>query len=153
MTNNFYTLGFLFNADHTRVVLSLKQDDTWQKGLLNGVGGEATDQEPLALAQARIFHEKTGLVVFDWTHIATIQETFNKPENPNSPSKQNQVFIFAAAIDEDFSIVSQLEDEFISDAYVAEMLEDLRIVADLKYFIPHAIEVLETNGAEDDMPF
>ncbi len=67
-----WVLGFLFNPAGDRVVLIRKTHPTWQKGKLNGIGGELKPGEDLFKAMEREFHEETGLLVPFWFHYANL---------------------------------------------------------------------------------
>ena len=61
MLTRRYACGFLFSPDRTRVLLIRKNRPSWQKGLLNGVGGKLEAGETPAHAMARECREETGL--------------------------------------------------------------------------------------------
>lgn len=68
-----YTLGFMFSADLTRVVLIHKNKPAWQHGKLNGVGGKIDlADNSTCNAMAREFVEETGLLTAgsDWRYFA-----------------------------------------------------------------------------------
>lgn len=56
-----YVLGFLFNRDLDHVLLIKKQKPSWQKGLLNGLGGLIELKETPDQALIREFKEESGL--------------------------------------------------------------------------------------------
>lgn len=56
-----YVVGFAFNRDLDTLVLIEKQNPTWQRGLLNGVGGKMESQEHSLNAMVREFQEETGV--------------------------------------------------------------------------------------------
>lgn len=57
-----YVCGFMFSPTLTQVVLIEKKKPSWQKGLLNGVGGKVEPREEPSYAMAREFKEETGVV-------------------------------------------------------------------------------------------
>ena len=68
-----YVLGFLFNRELTRVALIRKNRPEWQKGLLNGIGGQieekdglTTNDDPDYNAMVREFKEETGVLHEKW---------------------------------------------------------------------------------------
>lgn len=70
-----YVVGFMLNADRTRVVLIVKNRPTWQAGRLNGVGGKIEPSDASdAHAMAREFAEETGVATHpaDWTPMCRI---------------------------------------------------------------------------------
>ena len=67
-----YVLGFLFSPDLNDVLLIEKQRPTWQKGLLNGIGGKVEKGEPFEIAMKREFLEESGLWVGTWHEFCTL---------------------------------------------------------------------------------
>lgn len=69
-----YVLGFLFNPDKTKVILIEKVKPSWQKGLLNGVGGKIEEGETAGEAITREFEEETGvnIPILNWQYIHRI---------------------------------------------------------------------------------
>lgn len=57
----FYSLGFAFSPDHSRVLLIKKTRPEWQAGLLNGVGGKVEQDESTHDAMVREFKEETNI--------------------------------------------------------------------------------------------
>jgi 8-oxo-dGTP diphosphatase len=57
---NFYSLGFAFNTELTKVILITKNKPAWQAGKLNGIGGKLEVKETLDECMAREFYEETG---------------------------------------------------------------------------------------------
>ncbi len=55
-----YTVGFYFTESLLQVALVRKCKPEWQKGLLNGVGGQIEDQETPNECMAREFMEECG---------------------------------------------------------------------------------------------
>ena len=54
--------GFIFSRDMKKLLLIKKRRQTWQKGLLNGVGGRV-ENETCFQAMVRETHEEAGLEV------------------------------------------------------------------------------------------
>ncbi|REL28350.1 NUDIX domain-containing protein [Thalassotalea euphylliae] len=69
-----YVAGFLFTQDASKVVLIEKINPTWQRGLLNGVGGKIEAGEQPIAAMVREFAEETGVTTnaTQWTHFAQV---------------------------------------------------------------------------------
>ena len=72
-TKKEYALGFLFNQELTKVALIRKNRPEWQKGLLNGIGGQieekdgsTTNDNPDYNAMVREFREETGVFHEKW---------------------------------------------------------------------------------------
>jgi len=57
----YYTLGFVFNADASKVLLIEREKDDWQKGKLNGLGGKLEGAEHPRLAMSREFLQESGI--------------------------------------------------------------------------------------------
>lgn len=51
-----YCLGFAFTDHDNFVILIRKNKPAWQKGLLNGVGGESEKDAARAYDRAALFH-------------------------------------------------------------------------------------------------
>ena len=62
-----YVAGFLFSHDRGHVALIEKIYPEWQRGQLNGIGGEIepSDASPTA-AMIRESEEETGMLVYEW---------------------------------------------------------------------------------------
>jgi 8-oxo-dGTP diphosphatase len=61
-----YVLGFLFNPSKNLVWLIRKEKPEWQKGLLNGIGGQVEEGEKPEEAMTREFKEEAWLIINDW---------------------------------------------------------------------------------------
>lgn len=68
-----YALGFAFDKDFKQVVLIRKNKPTWQKGLLNGVGGKVEPGETPYNAMVREFREETGVLHESWSHALDLE--------------------------------------------------------------------------------
>lgn len=64
-----YVAGFLMRGGW--VLLVEKNHPSWQRGLLNAIGGEIEEGESPDDAMVREFKEETGLEVTDWKLLAT----------------------------------------------------------------------------------
>ena len=61
MSKKFYTAGFAFEND--KVLLIRKEQQQWQQGFLNGIGGKIESHDlTVHHAQAREFTEETALI-------------------------------------------------------------------------------------------
>jgi len=72
MSMTKYVLGFLFSEDKQRIALIQKNRPSWQKGLLNGIGGHIEDGETEMEAMAREFKEEAGVEVLGWKKFAIL---------------------------------------------------------------------------------
>lgn len=69
-----YTVGFVMSSDLSEVLLMRKNRPTWQKGLLNGVGGRREFDESYTGCMMREFREETGVETCpeDWRLIGRL---------------------------------------------------------------------------------
>ncbi len=67
-----YVVGFMFNNELDRVLLIRKKRPDWQKGKLNGIGGNIKLKEQPIDAMVREFMEESGIQTErkNWTFIA-----------------------------------------------------------------------------------
>lgn len=69
-----YVLGFLFSEDLEQVALlrrrPKREDQQWQRGRLNGIGGGVEGDEESADAMCREFREEAGVYVDGWKQYA-----------------------------------------------------------------------------------
>lgn len=73
ITYTEYVNGFLFSPNGTSVVLIQKNKPSWQRGLLNGVGGKIeSDDTDIYAAMRREFKEETGMTVKHWERTITL---------------------------------------------------------------------------------
>lgn len=72
-------LGFIFNSSLERVLLVHKNSPTWQKGLINGVGGKLESEEQPIDCMVRECEEETTLHIpkDNWKEFATIKDSNN----------------------------------------------------------------------------
>lgn len=64
-----YVAGFLFSSEH--VLLVRKEQPSWQKGMLNGIGGKQELKETPIAAMIREFYEETKTEIIDWRQFCT----------------------------------------------------------------------------------
>lgn len=72
-----YVVGFLFNAEGTRVVLMEKKRPDWQVGKLNGPGGKVASNETPHQAMEREFKEETGASGVFWRPFCQMKHRAN----------------------------------------------------------------------------
>lgn len=78
MSKEFYSLGFAFNQDKTKLVLIKKTKPLWQNGLLNGVGGKVEPGELYINTMVREFEEETSVKTEDYQwHQFAVMESDN----------------------------------------------------------------------------
>ena len=70
-----YTVNFLFTPNHDRVWLIEKQKPDWQKGCLNGIGGEIEDDEEPVQCAVREIKEEAGIdiEILDLTRVGMMR--------------------------------------------------------------------------------
>jgi len=70
-----YTVGFIFDAEISQVVLIQKNRPDWQKGKLNGIGGRIEEVEESVAGMVREAQEETGLKTKpeQWVFLGTIE--------------------------------------------------------------------------------
>lgn len=59
----WYSLGFIFDRDLSRVLLIHKNRPTWQRGKLNGLGGKVETDETALDCIVREVREESGLQI------------------------------------------------------------------------------------------
>jgi len=71
-----YVVGFAFSFGITKVVLIRKNNPSWQKGLLNGIGGKIKNNESRTQAMAREIYEETGVKTKEtqWLYFAQMTD-------------------------------------------------------------------------------
>ncbi len=72
-----YTVGFIFDATITHILLMHKNRPDWQKGKMNGIGGRIEEVEESVACMVREAHEEVGLVTTtdQWVFLGTIHES------------------------------------------------------------------------------
>lgn len=71
-----YVVGFLFDPSRRNVLLIRKQRPEWQRGKLNGIGGEVEPGETPAAAMTRECVEECGLLIphKSWSLFVSLQD-------------------------------------------------------------------------------
>lgn len=70
----YYTLGFLFNFDWSRIALIRKTKPDWQRGKLNGIGGHVEENENPDECMRREFKEEVECSeIINWTGFALLK--------------------------------------------------------------------------------
>lgn len=68
-----WVVGFLFDENMEKVVLLQKNRPTWQRGLLNGVGGHIKESERAVVSMIREFIEEAGISYRRWKPLAVFE--------------------------------------------------------------------------------
>jgi 8-oxo-dGTP diphosphatase len=125
-----YVLGFCFSNDKQSVVLIGKEKPTWQKGLLNGVGGkvEVDDKVPNR-AMIREFAEETGVKTKanDWHNFA------------NMVGDDWKVWCYSLVSQEAYEAVTTLTSEKIYKMAIKD-LDPKKCVSNLAWLIPMGLD-------------
>lgn len=126
-----YVVGLIFNdADRKRVMLIQKQRPLWQKGFLNGVGGEIEPGETPLAAVDRESGEECGLRGLHWQPLAVLQ----------SASKGWHVHFFSAMVQPQFFYSAfDKTDERIMHVWVDSLSSVENLVPPLQVLIPLAL--------------
>lgn len=92
-----YSLAFIFNKDHSKVLLMMKNRPEWQKGRVNGIGGKFEEGETGLQCVAREIEEETALVIphKEWIYIGKMKFSYGLAEvftttyeSPESDARQ-----------------------------------------------------------------
>lgn len=109
---NRQVVGFLFSPNREQVVLILKNRPSWQKGLLNGVGGHCIENEIARDAMIREFKEETGVLIGNWTCFAVGINTEDTVE-----------VLFYKAFNKEYENVKSVTDE---ELYIIDVNDFIR---------------------------
>ena len=130
-----YVCGFLFNKNLDRVLLIRKNRPKWQKGYLNGIGGEIESGEPPLITMKREFFEEAGITIDRW-EVTCQLDVFDKPES---------VVVFYAHVfnKEELLLWARAEtDEQLEEIGVDE-LNLKKVIPHLVWLIPLSIDVIK----------
>ena len=127
-----FVVGFAFNFNASSILLIKKERPTWQKGLLNGVGGKIEAGENPMEAMNRECKEETGLIL-DWKTMGVMRGLHGET-HAVSGGTPFYCWVFYAYSDEIYNY-KQIEDEFLA-LYDPECLFDKDIVQNLRFLIP-----------------
>ncbi|MEK7530996.1 MAG: NUDIX domain-containing protein [Patescibacteria group bacterium] len=133
-----YTVGFIFNADLSRVALETKSHPDWQKGKQNGIGGKIEENETPIACMVREAHEEAGIETkeSDWLYFINLERKSNDAS----------VDFFAYRHTGDGGDVKTMTDEVVSWYDVKEL--PTTVVSNLRFMIPMAIEKLNDPNLE-----
>lgn len=120
-----YVVGFLFRNGGDEVALIRKNKPSWQKGLLNGVGGKIEfDEHPLT-AMIREFEEEAGPFIVNWRCFAVM-----------TLKHGNKIYFYAS---HEIVEVESKTDEEVSWYPVAH-LRQYGILSNLNWLVPLALD-------------
>jgi 8-oxo-dGTP pyrophosphatase MutT (NUDIX family) len=130
-----YVLGFCFDQDLKNVVLIRKNRPTFQKDLLNGLGGELNEGEQMRDGMTREFREEAGVDTecSAWKHFGHFY------------GKGFRVCCFALRDQRSFDMAKTMTDEHIEKHFVVGV-SGWDTVDNLDWLIPMAIDALRSNG-------
>lgn len=150
-----YVLGFCFGPDLRQVILIEKQRPSWQKGLLNGLGGGIKNGEEPIDAMCREFKEECGINIPEdmWEEFCIFGPD---PANEMTGPEAFTVTCFVAAIP-DLTIARKQDEEdeeifVIAVREIAEPLSSFKPVPNLRWLIPMGINFLRGHE-HDSKPF
>lgn len=126
-------LGFLFCPQGESVALIFKQRPSWQKGLLNGIGGHVEVGETPIQAMTREFSEETGARVDSWKKYAVMKGA-------------NWVVHVFKAFSNDVFNVKSITDEQVIICNPRDIKFDM--VSNLDWLIPMALDVYDNFQCE-----
>ncbi len=109
-----YVAGFLFDYDHSNVLLVYKKRPPWQVGKYNGIGGKVDKGENHYHAMVREFQEETGLYFNAWKPLVTMQYS-EADEEDRSHEAALVSFWFGTQVAEEFEdFYSRTDEEVVS---------------------------------------
>ncbi len=127
-----YVLGFAYDRREEAVLLMVKARPEWQRGRMNGVGGEIKSGETPRQAMVREFREETSVETDEdkWTYFACIE------------ANDHTVHCFAAvnvARMGEGCVKNQDKTEPLIWVYYALLQSCQFLIPNLKYLIPLAV--------------
>lgn len=132
-----YVNGFCFNESGSRLLLLEKERPEWQKGLLNGIGGEMEKGGQTASeAMVRKFKEEAGVETKSEEWELFCKVLFGDEDSPSC------IFFFRLFSDSAHAIAETQTDEEIQDLSFQSVTQNDYIVdslvPDLRWIIPLA---------------
>ena len=120
-----YVVGFLFRNGGDEVALIRKNKPSWQKGLLNGIGGKIEfDEHPLT-AMIREFEEEAGPYIINWRCFAVM-----------TLKNGNKIYFYTS---HEIAEVESKTDEEVSWYPVAH-LRQYGVLSNLNWLVPLALD-------------
>lgn len=137
-----YVTGFMFDNYKQHVALVTKNKPAWQAGHLNGIGGKIEPGETPLQAMIREFEEETGVNHRIWLPVVRI----------HSASNDYEVYFYATFTDK-IAYVRTVESEEIHTYAVSTVLSGaLRIIPNLAWLIPLALDPLASRNNFIEVP-
>lgn len=139
----YYVLGFLFDKQHTEVVLIEKQRPSWQKGFLNGVGGHIEPNETPINAMRREFEEEADFYVQNWNLRVVLRGSGTHIGDRCRTGKSWQVYCFTAETTDILSCcVKTVTDEklWVLSPYLSRSPLSPPMLSNLKWLIPLCLD-------------
>lgn len=121
-----YSLGFMFSEDLTKVALIKKEKPEWQKGHLNGIGGQIEEGENPLVCMIREFEEETGVFYELWDKLCVLSNEHFTLHCYSTYS--NQVFNLTTTTREQVTVIE------------VNQLSKHKHIANLDWMIPLAIQ-------------
>lgn len=127
-SKKYYVLGFMFNADSSKVKLIRKARPEWQAGRLNGIGGKIEGDEVPRQAMQREFREEAGVATKceEWQHVVTLR------------SADWEVYVYGMSSDLYFEQCEAMTDEPLETHKVGIFLATEDCISNLHWLIPLA---------------
>ncbi len=139
-----YVAGFLFDYNHSNVLLIHKQRPAWQAGLYNGIGGKVQSGETHYHAMVREFEEEAGLYFDAWRPLVTMQYSA-EDEKDRSDEMAIVSFWYGTQVADEFEDFKSPTDETVSSIPVAmaanvPLYPNVRFMPGLRWMIPLALD-------------
>lgn len=126
-----YSLGFIFNANRSKVLLVHKLNPEWQRGKLNGIGGKCEPGEDALSCMVRETFEESALEISakQWTRLGVMTGLNWSTE------------VFACTYDGDESDARKNDKEEVEWFWINEL--PANVISNLRWLIPLALDKLE----------
>lgn len=128
-----HTLGFIFDAKLSQVLLMQKERPDWQKGRVNGIGGKIESGEESISSIVREVFEETGLQTKkeEWIYIGEIK------------SDTYAVDVYTLIYKGEFNDASSTTDEEVNWFEVNKIPENA--IHNLCWLVPLAIDKIKNS--------
>lgn len=130
-----YTVGFVLNEDESEVLLIRKKRPDWQKGFLNGLGGQCDPGEDSVVTMIREAFEEANITLYPKRLLE-----FAKLTHP-----EKEVYFFVGRLNE--SAYRQFKTKTDEDVYSISIHdfyhdETLDVLASVKWLFPMGVNFL-----------
>jgi len=128
----YFTVGFIFTPDLTKVLLVHKTKPAWQAGMLNGIGGKQEEHESMLTCILRETREESGLQTANWQHVGTLSH------------KEKRIAVLTTTYAGDTADAKQCDYEQV-EWFSLDKIPD-NTISDAKWLIVMAKEILQGNN-------